>query len=805
MALLRRVFQVDKKCFIIFIDDFFGSKERFLRIGNSEFLNKIHKKLTFITLLTDAVKYDLDIEKTLINSNNYKMIIGLHHNISEYKDFLRLSKTSLNNLDFKIAEEKPNNLGDMRTEYEFLRFISSLNNEKLKQHSFASFYNDGNIRVFNKNELIFDLNKSVDDNILDSIELNKLLSLYKAHYENSYNKAGLIISGGSLFAFSDNNYICITESSDWIKDSIRVGIDPREIDSLFISGNVKPNNLWARLLFLRDSNLNIYYSNNNISLEDALPYSLYEAIQTEKNPKSITIDNIQINYSNKDVSIKIQGFKFNIALTSDLFKTGKVIKGEYKLYNKSKKFDLIIDSINKTNHTIYKYNPLILSDDLDRNDYIRSLWDFFQGSELKHFENNIYLSDEDYDLEYKLPFNSSDKFHNKFFAESVRRISIEANRKTSESTLDQYKKVLKGFTGEYINKNSILIEQLIGINNENIQIRDMLANKDIPNIDNNANPLLFFEDEMNTNSWLNMLKRYRDNNKKDISNNDVAKKIENRFSEIIKNKKSHLEEQERFKRFLNEIKIEYPKENKEISSETPDKTSQETEKKHGIQKKIKSKKRLLKINKKYTLAALIALCILLLLLFSFLYGPDVYEYFKGSTQIEYFKDFSNKYEYFDKKVIKKSHFYEFSMTNLDLLILTNIVAVKNGYHKIIYDLQKKDEIGKDPDWIFPGNVLKLPDATVRNVKKGDTMWDICETFLIKEINNDEIKIRKLIEQTKIKEIKVREAKKEFKMIKENTHSEMMRNFISTLIKQKNYKNWEPYIQDNEIKGFQKMK
>jgi LysM repeat protein len=137
------------------------------------------------------------------------------------------------------------------------------------------------------------------------------------------------------------------------------------------------------------------------------------------------------------------------------------------------------------------------------------------------------------------------------------------------------------------------------------------------------------------------------------------------------------------------------------------------------------------------------------------------------------------------------------MTLMDKWKLTNIVAVKSGYSRMLFPFEKRKSKGRDPDWIYPGNVLSMPDDNTITVASGDTMWGICENFLIKEINNDEIAIRTLIEKTKTKELTVPEAKKELEKIKAGSHSDMVVEFIDTLLVQENFKGWEPKDTENK--------
>ncbi len=68
------------------------------------------------------------------------------------------------------------------------------------------------------------------------------------------------------------------------------------------------------------------------------------------------------------------------------------------------------------------------------------------------------------------------------------------------------------------------------------------------------------------------------------------------------------------------------------------------------------------------------------------------------------------------------------ITVLDILILTNRIAVSNGYRTL-----QSRMAGKDPDWIYPGNLFMLPDGTRYTVVGGDTMWYIAHRFIIQSL------------------------------------------------------------------------
>ncbi|MBP5449837.1 MAG: hypothetical protein J6Y01_06930, partial [Spirochaetales bacterium] len=146
--------------------------------------------------------------------------------------------------------------------------------------------------------------------------------------------------------------------------------------------------------------------------------------------------------------------------------------------------------------------------------------------------------------------------------------------------------------------------------------------------------------------------------------------------------------------------------------------------------------------------------------------------------------------------VKTSFFYKFHMTTEDKIELTNLIAQSNDYQKMGKKHTRKYE-SDDPHWIYPGNILTMPDGSNVTVVGGDTMWSLCEDYLLNEINAYELEVRNLIEATKTKAMAVGDAKIRFAQIKSETHSQMVRDFMDALLAQNNYYGWEPEIKFNE--------
>ncbi len=70
-----------------------------------------------------------------------------------------------------------------------------------------------------------------------------------------------------------------------------------------------------------------------------------------------------------------------------------------------------------------------------------------------------------------------------------------------------------------------------------------------------------------------------------------------------------------------------------------------------------------------------------------------------------------------------------TITDYDIWVYVNKVAVINGYKPLTY---KKPKRWEDPDWVYPGRKLKLVDGTEIVVRRGDNMWNISKRKIIED-------------------------------------------------------------------------
>lgn len=120
------------------------------------------------------------------------------------------------------------------------------------------------------------------------------------------------------------------------------------------------------------------------------------------------------------------------------------------------------------------------------------------------------------------------------------------------------------------------------------------------------------------------------------------------------------------------------------------------------------------------------------------------------------------------------------ITVLDIYLLTNEIAVSNGYRR----LDSVDEVGRDPDWIYPGNLFTLPDKTEYTVVKGDTMWYIAHRFIIKRLEEDWDRFSTLKREVDIGSVDTQRKEvleKNLKYLRERSYSENFNREIDKTI------------------------
>jgi hypothetical protein len=72
------------------------------------------------------------------------------------------------------------------------------------------------------------------------------------------------------------------------------------------------------------------------------------------------------------------------------------------------------------------------------------------------------------------------------------------------------------------------------------------------------------------------------------------------------------------------------------------------------------------------------------------------------------------------------------ITVLDIYNLVNVVAAASGFRR----LDEAPNNRRDPNLIFPGDALSLPEGNGHSVVKGDTIWWVSARFIKAQLNRD---------------------------------------------------------------------
>ena len=114
----------------------------------------------------------------------------------------------------------------------------------------------------------------------------------------------------------------------------------------------------------------------------------------------------------------------------------------------------------------------------------------------------------------------------------------------------------------------------------------------------------------------------------------------------------------------------------------------------------------------------------------------------------------------------------FSITIRDILAMVNRIAVTNGYDMI----DQATPGGFDPDLIYPGSVLLMPDVDIILIERGDTLWWIAHDFLLESLadhNRELIILRQRVEDGE-------RPAEELRDLERRVYVESLRNELATL-------------------------
>lgn len=774
---ITRVFNVDRNCCVIFASSFFKKKDKFLRIGNSPFLKRFTEYPDFVSLYSPLMTGDLSEEGFYLDNVSHSKMIGLKRHISPLMKILKSKKLKSKEIELVYADGLNGEWTENKSED---TLINELNNDfddiekNLKNHSFAAFYRGGNIRVFNKDGIYFDLNTFLKERP----DYKKITSLfYSEYYKKAYSSDGFIMSGNSMFFYSSNQFCCFTSSVFWVSDAGKVGINIDDIVFLYKTKDLEFTDDIYEIISKRSLSKNILkIVSSEKSFINGFSSEIVNCISSANYTFNQDIGNYSIQIQNKRVVIKHKTYKFYIKQIDSFFKNYYFDVISFQ-NNQSK--TLHIDRLSPDGITIYSYNPFTVSNGKLPTNSMELFFKPFGDKISEDIEKNLKSKDLFYSYDDMFQIENKSVYH-LLFNEQIRRIIIES-KAAMKSQLANCSLV----TGEMIVRSGLLVEQVFYI--DTFDVRNSYLNDIAIVPDDYVNPINFISNSTDSNSFE---KRYEKFKEQYSSNGDnkIYQLSERIYQTINDRCKYYLNERKKLLDFIKKVK--------------------ETDRDYKILKESKSQDikdvKLHKSNKKSVLKILLPLFWLLLLFLSSGVGYGIYKgwnYLKNNdffiqdkknedayTQLSELKSDFDKHNDVDN--LKKSQVFSFYMTLKDQVDLTNKIAIKNNYHRMLFPIEKFITGARNPDWIYPGNVLIMPDEQRVVVQSGDTMWDICENYLIKEINKDEIEIAQTIMLFNQGQLSLAEAKEYFKGVIETSSSEMIRGFLRILIMQDDYRVWQ---------------
>lgn len=801
----NRIFHIDRDCYLIFAEELSSRKERFLRIGASDYPEIYGEKLSFAELATPLLPSSVNAHLKQFNESSQSKIMGLKSSVNDLTLILKANNKNIDNLTLVYADTGSSPKAQSEKD-----FIDDIEYDEVKaRHTFASFYSDGNIRIFNRDGIFFDLQSESQKRFSILDEINNIYTKNSLRY-NYNDKKGFIISGESLFIFAENTYHCITASGDWVLDAAVSGINPLNIESICMLKGAIPGAGSYEIFYERWKSGKKIKAASSQMPPNRMIYHTNPLVRTFL----CSSKSLEIQFQNDRIRASVGSLKLFIKDTSDAFNNGKSL--DYIIRSDSEKIkgSFILEEYSKGKYTLYKYHPLLSDEEWIENSVSRNISIF--DSVPEHIKALI-RNDSDYGKKFIVPMENRDSLKMSITGESIRRLAGEGSH-SGRDIVECYASLLKGVNGLYFRNNSVTMYQCLFVNNKNPVVKNIFSAGDIERY-TEINDCFFMTSSMeNIQNYHDIFDSIREYN---ISQKKLSYRFDQKHIDmIIEKNEFYLSERKRLKHFIEELEVldmkmeehgfPYDAPYSTLNTAVSDKIYEKSEPSmigSGINAgelflDIENEKKKIKL-KKILLSAASLIFILLLLFFII---PQTGRFFKSDM----FKSIITGREDAEAKKIKKQSnavkeikliesaaerpkktvYYSFFMTHRDRIAITNKIALLNGYRRMLLPFEVKYSAGRNPDWIYPGNVLLMPDNSMVVVKEGDVMWRICEKFLYEQMNNDEKKIIETIDRTARNQISVEEAKGIFTEIINSSDSEMIRAFSSLILLQEDFSDWK---------------
>ncbi len=693
----------------------------------------------------------------------------------------------------------------------------------------------------------FDLERALADEITVDKDC-ELICLYNSPmYASSYASPGFILSGETLFFYENGRFFAVSYGDDFVLDGCRVGIDPSGIEGVFITKpfGINPDVTGTIIKrYKNDTRMRIVSQHPDLFV-NIFPANMYYLSNPDKHTVKYDFKSSSIIIQNKRLSFAAGGLRIDLDLENFKPESGTGFYVTSTGRGQKRRIEYVIEDFAAGKITVYKGSPYGLSSD-DSDIGISGIKSALGGgrfpSHLDEFAGMDTIPDN-----YIIPLENREGVATSLVFDWMRRAVCENGSSASTDTLNHYKKNLKGYSGDYIRNSGVVpfytinssgLVCLSGLNVSEVVLKYNLDPYNYRNgeiaVSEISERFLDFKSLYASKIPVDYFNLYsgryeRLAERADFYENEYKRLVE--FIGELNRQSSDMEKMglpedatfahyEKIKSSMGTSKVENGEEPDIDKSGQTGYSSYKDEtfndEKPYLGESYNAGELLSEMEsdgRKWNWRIIIPIILLLLLLAALIVTMLKYPYLIKKIDIK--KIFNSAHikktdktkkdqsvvisdgvkEKYKEKInqskgnLQYSLYYKFFMTDRDRLAITNKIAMANGYHRILFDFERS-LWGKDPNWIYPGNVILLPDESRRVIKSGDVLWRVCEDYLIGQVNRDEIAIEGLVSAVKQKKINIDKMRADLILVRDSSDSEMVRGFISTLLLQESFENWQ---------------
>ncbi|MCS7299557.1 MAG: hypothetical protein RMJ37_06355 [Spirochaetia bacterium] len=623
----KRVFRVDRDCYIITtifssIDD-----KPFLRIGYSDYIEKFKKDISSVVI---APGYISSLRKEIEQMEEDKYNTNFILPSSIYNVILKYLPSSLHHkINVNVIDRNEVGIKDS----EVVKEIS----EKYK--TYVLLYDNGNFAITFGGKKVFDLFSALTNDLTTSKILNLLSpKLYEILPINV-----VINIGGNYVIRSKSKDIMISTDEFDEKEFLKTPIPLTTVRSIV--------------------------GNNVISLIDTI-----RLIYDRSSLRVFTNKEIYEDFKRFNLGIKFVEISDKIDIINNVNITTKKGDGKYSIPLVSKegvKKELVFGSSTDKNVILLQNLEYILLED-------------FSKGKVEYISTNLITKspeDNDYDLEFsRLKDEIKEKFDKKMVLSDVHRefdkdnVRIKKDRERLEELVSLYEYVSSLPYSERV-KLIVKSEKLEGTKKEEEIIK--LAEKS-----SKTSP----SSDIQTSS---------------SSKSSAAQGLGEGKSTI---------------------NLKQPVSSETLSSDTP----------KGIRKGIS------RFNLKHAIVGLGVLIVLTTGILFLLLRDEISNWFLTEKEREVIEIISNLDNTYEPELTHIQTNLGITITDYDIWIYVNKVAVLNGYKPLTYRNPQKWE---DPDWVYPNMSLKMVDGSIVIVRTNDNMWNISKRKIIEDYIKKKYNVR----------------------------------------------------------------